>query len=67
VSYNVRLAELTKQVREQIGTIPPSHRFMIVFHNAWQYYNVRFGITTLGSMVGAQNLNFAISAADYWE
>jgi ABC-type Zn uptake system ZnuABC Zn-binding protein ZnuA len=48
VSYNVRLAELTKQVREQIGTIPPSHRFMIVFHNAWQYYNDRFGITTLG-------------------
>jgi manganese/iron transport system substrate-binding protein len=48
VSYNVRLAELTKQVRAQIGTIPPSHRFMIVFHNAWQYYNDRFGITTLG-------------------
>lgn len=21
---------------------------MIVFHNAWQYYNDRFGITTLG-------------------
>jgi hypothetical protein len=25
------------------------------------------GITTLGSNSGAQNLNFAISAADYWE
>jgi S1-C subfamily serine protease len=24
------------------------------------------GITTLGSMAGAQNLNFAIAAADYW-
>jgi manganese/iron transport system substrate-binding protein len=48
VSYNARLAELTKQVRTQIATIPPSHRFMIVFHNAWQYYNDRFGITTLG-------------------
>ena len=25
-----------------------SQRYMIVFHNAWQYYNDRFGITTLG-------------------
>jgi ABC-type Zn uptake system ZnuABC Zn-binding protein ZnuA len=47
-SYNARLDELTKEVRAQIDTIPPSHRYMIVFHNAWQYYNDRFGITTLG-------------------
>lgn len=47
-SYNRRLDELTKEVRAQIETIPPSHRYMIVFHNAWQYYNDRFGIATLG-------------------
>jgi manganese/iron transport system substrate-binding protein len=47
-SYNVRLDALTKQIQAQINTIPPSHRYMIVFHNAWQYYNDRFGITTLG-------------------
>lgn len=47
-SYNRRLAELTKSIQRQIDTIPPSHRYMIVFHNAWQYYNDRFGITTLG-------------------
>jgi manganese/iron transport system substrate-binding protein len=47
-SYNARLAELTKNIQRQIDTIPPSHRYMIVFHNAWQYYNDRFGITTLG-------------------
>jgi manganese/iron transport system substrate-binding protein len=35
-------------IRRKIETIPPSHRYMIVFHNAWQYYNDRFGITTLG-------------------
>ncbi len=39
---------MTEHIRAQIDTIPPSHRYMIVFHNAWQYYNDRFGITTLG-------------------
>lgn len=47
-SYSTRLDELALQIRAQIDTIPPSHRYMIVFHNAWQYYNDRFGITTLG-------------------
>lgn len=47
-AYDGRLDALMKYVRTQIATIPPSHRYMIVFHNAWQYYNDRFGITTLG-------------------
>ncbi len=47
-SYNVRLAQLTRDIRRRIATIPPSRRYMVVFHNAWQYYNDRFGITTLG-------------------
>ena len=47
-AYDARLDELIGQIRKQIATIPPSHRYMIVFHNAWQYYNDRFGITTLG-------------------
>jgi ABC-type Zn uptake system ZnuABC Zn-binding protein ZnuA len=46
--YNVRLALLQKKIQFQIDTIPPAHRYMIVFHNAWQYYNDRFGIKTLG-------------------
>jgi manganese/iron transport system substrate-binding protein len=47
-SYDRRLDELTAWIHRQISTVPPSHRYMIVFHNAWQYYNDRFGITTLG-------------------
>lgn len=47
-AYDARLEELTAHIRAQIATIPSSHRYMIVFHNAWQYYNDRFGITTLG-------------------
>ncbi len=47
-AYDARLDALIERIRSQIATIPPSHRYMIVFHNAWQYYNDRFGITTLG-------------------
>jgi len=47
-SYDARLDELTKEIQAKLNTVPPSHRYMIVFHNAWQYYNDRFGITTLG-------------------
>lgn len=46
--YNARLDQLTRDIQTRIETIPPSQRYMIVFHNAWQYYNDRFGITTLG-------------------
>ncbi len=48
VTYDGRLDGLTRQIRAKIATIPPSQRYMIVFHNAWFYYNNRFGITTLG-------------------
>jgi manganese/iron transport system substrate-binding protein len=46
--YNAQLDQLEARIRMKIDTIPPSQRYMIVFHNAWQYYNDRFGITTLG-------------------
>jgi manganese/iron transport system substrate-binding protein len=46
--YNARLDDLIKQTQARIDSIPPSQRYMIVFHNAWQYYNDRFGVTTLG-------------------
>jgi hypothetical protein len=32
----------------KIATIPPASRSMIVFHNAWQYYDDRFGLRTIG-------------------
>lgn len=46
--YNGELDALTAHIQSQINTLAPSKRYMIVFHNAWQYYNDRFGITTLG-------------------
>jgi len=47
-AYDRRLLALEREVRERIATIPTRQRTMIVFHNAWQYYNDRFGIRTLG-------------------
>ena len=46
--YSEKLDSLTASITRRIGSIPPDRRYMIVFHNAWQYYNDRFGITTLG-------------------
>ncbi|MBV9403142.1 MAG: zinc ABC transporter substrate-binding protein [Candidatus Eremiobacteraeota bacterium] len=45
-----QLAALDRHVRAQIRTIPPANRTMIVFHNAWQYYNDRYGIRTVGAI-----------------
>ena len=46
--YNAALDDLTKHIAVRIDQIPKERRAMIVFHNAWQYYNDRFGIETLG-------------------
>jgi ABC-type Zn uptake system ZnuABC Zn-binding protein ZnuA len=45
---DARLVALERDIRARIATIPPASRAMIVFHNAWQYYNDRFGIRTIG-------------------
>lgn len=47
-SYQAKLEALNAWIGHQIQTIPPEQRYMIVFHNAWQYYNDRYGLTTLG-------------------
>lgn len=47
-AYSAQLLALQKWIAGQIATIPPPHRAMIVFHNAWDYYNRRFGIATIG-------------------
>ena len=47
-AYDAQLAALQRDIAKQIATIPAQQRTMIVFHNAWQYYNERFGIRTVG-------------------
>ncbi len=47
-AYNARLVALQTSVAKEIAAIPPGHRAMIIFHNAFDYYNRRFGIRTVG-------------------
>ena len=43
-----QLRALDASIRRATGALPPGHRAMIVFHNAWLYYNRRYGLQTLG-------------------
>jgi ABC-type Zn uptake system ZnuABC Zn-binding protein ZnuA len=47
-AYDLQLIGLEREIAKRIATIPPASRTMIVFHNAWQYYDDRFGLRTLG-------------------
>jgi len=46
--YDTRLRELVARTQRKIDTIPPAQRTMIIFHNAFFYYNRRFGLRTVG-------------------
>jgi ABC-type Zn uptake system ZnuABC Zn-binding protein ZnuA len=46
--YDASLVALEHQIAASIKTIPAASRAMIVFHNAWQYYDDRFGLRTIG-------------------
>lgn len=50
IIYEAKLDALTREIKQRIAQIPPQQRTMIVFHNAWQYYNDRFGIRTIGAI-----------------
>lgn len=48
-AYNAKLQALQRSIAHEISArIPPAHRAMIIFHNAFDYYNRRFGIQTVG-------------------
>ncbi len=47
-AYDAKLVALEREIAAKIATIPPASRSMIVFHNAWQYYDDRFGLRTIG-------------------
>ena len=48
--YDAKLVKLEAQIAARIATIPVGSRSMIVFHNAWQYYDDRFGLRTIGAL-----------------
>ncbi len=49
-TYDAKLVKLEAQITARIATIPAASRAMIVFHNAWLYYDDRFGLRTIGAL-----------------
>lgn len=47
-AYDAKLERLQQWIAARVDTIPPKQRAMIIFHNAFDYYNKRFGIRTIG-------------------
>lgn len=45
-----RLAALDGWIRAQVATIPSSRRSMICFHDAWRYFDRRYGIRDVGAI-----------------
>ena len=45
-----RLSELDDWIRKRIATIPPNRRTMITFHDAWYYFDRRYGIRDVGAI-----------------
>ncbi len=47
-AYDTQLVALIARTRAAIATIPEARRKMVVFHDAWRYYDARFGIALAG-------------------
>lgn len=45
-----RLDELDAWTRQRIARVPPANRTMIVFHDAWYYFDERYGIRDVGAI-----------------
>lgn len=52
-AYDARLAELDAWVRDQIETIPPAGRKVVMFHGAFPYFARAYGLTIVGVAVEA--------------
>jgi ABC-type Zn uptake system ZnuABC Zn-binding protein ZnuA len=45
-----RYRALDRWIASEIATIPPSRRVMICFHDAWYYFDKRYGIKDVGAI-----------------
>ncbi len=52
-TYRATLAALDGEVRARIGALPASSRIVVSFHDAFPYFAAAYGITVVGSIVGA--------------
>ena len=52
-AYRSRLADLDTWVRDEIATIPPADRKLVMYHDAFPYFARAYGLTTVGALVDA--------------
>ncbi len=45
-----QLAQLDAWIKQRIATIPPANRTMLAFHDAWYYFDRRYGIRDVGAI-----------------
>lgn len=45
-----RLSELDRWIRSRIDKLPPERRAMITFHDAWYYFDRRYGLKDVGAI-----------------
>lgn len=45
-----RYAALDRWIAREVATIPPERRVMICFHDAWYYFDERYGIRDIGAI-----------------
>jgi len=52
-AYRSRLTDLDHWVRDQIATIPPADRKLVMYHDAFPYFTRAYGLTAVGTIVDA--------------
>ncbi len=52
-AYRSRLADLDRWVRDEIATIPPADRKLVLYHDAFPYFTRAYGLTAVGTIVDA--------------
>lgn len=63
-AYDAKLANVDKQVRAIIDTIPPANRKMVTDHDAFGYFIARYGLTYVGAVIPSTSTQAESSAKD---
>ncbi|HEY4190006.1 MAG TPA: metal ABC transporter substrate-binding protein [Candidatus Limnocylindrales bacterium] len=52
-AYRTRLATLDSQIRDRLAAVPEADRAVVSFHDAFPYFAAAYGLTIVGTVVGA--------------
>jgi len=63
-AYVTKLNDLDKYIMDEIATVPPDQRKMVINHDAFGYYIDRYGLTFVGSIIPSMSTDAEPSAQD---